>query len=41
MGGTYGGNAVACAAGVATIEAMEEEGIMANAQARATSRAPS
>ena len=31
MGGTYGGNAVACAAGVATIAAMEEEGMLANA----------
>ncbi|MFA4965562.1 MAG: aspartate aminotransferase family protein [Thermoleophilia bacterium] len=31
MGGTYGGNAVACAAGVATIAAMKEEGMLANA----------
>ena len=31
MGGTYGGNAVACAAGVATIEAMKEEGMLENA----------
>ena len=31
MGGTYGGNAVACAAGVATIDAMEEDGMLANA----------
>jgi len=31
MGGTYGGNAVACAAGVATMDAMEEEGMLANA----------
>ena len=31
MGGTYGGNAVACAAGVATMEAMEEDGMLANA----------
>lgn len=31
MGGTYGGNAVACAAGVATIAAMNEEGMLANA----------
>ena len=31
MGGTYGGNAVACAAGVATIEAMKEDGMLANA----------
>ena len=32
MGGTYGGNAVACAAGVATIEAMKEDGMLANAE---------
>jgi len=31
MGGTYGGNAVACAAGVATMDAMQEEGMLANA----------
>ena len=31
MGGTYGGNAVACAAGVATIEAMRDEGMLDNA----------
>ncbi len=31
MGGTYGGNAVACAAGVATIDAMREEGMLENA----------
>ncbi len=31
MGGTYGGNAVACAAGVATIEAMQEDGMLENA----------
>jgi 4-aminobutyrate aminotransferase len=31
MGGTYGGNAVACAAGVATIAAMKEDGMLANA----------
>ncbi len=30
MGGTYGGNAVACAAGVATIDAMRDEGMLAN-----------
>lgn len=30
-GGTYGGNAVACAAGVATIQAMKEEGMVENA----------
>ena len=28
MGGTYGGNAVACAAGVATIEALREDGML-------------
>jgi 4-aminobutyrate aminotransferase len=31
MGGTYGGNAVACAAGIATIDAMKEDGMLANA----------
>lgn len=31
MGGTYGGNAVACAAGVATLEAIESEGMLQNA----------
>lgn len=31
-GGTYGGNAVACAASVATIQAMRDEGMIANAQ---------
>ena len=31
MGGTYGGNAVACAAAVATIDTMREEGMLANA----------
>jgi 4-aminobutyrate aminotransferase len=31
MGGTFGGNAVACAAGVATIDAMREEDMLANA----------
>jgi 4-aminobutyrate aminotransferase len=30
-GGTYGGNAVACAAGVATIRAMKDEGMIENA----------
>jgi 4-aminobutyrate aminotransferase len=30
-GGTFGGNAVACAAGVATIQAMKEEGMVENA----------
>src|SRR5512141_825658 len=33
-GGTYGGNAVACAAGVATIQAMREEDMPANAAER-------
>jgi 4-aminobutyrate aminotransferase len=33
-GGTYGGNAVACAAAVATIQAMRDEGMVANAQER-------
>ena len=33
-GGTYGGNAVACAAGVATIQAMREERMIENAAER-------
>ncbi len=33
-GGTYGGNAVACAAGAATIQAMREEGMVENAAER-------
>jgi 4-aminobutyrate aminotransferase len=34
IGGTYGGNAVACAAGVATIRAMREENMLENANER-------
>jgi 4-aminobutyrate aminotransferase len=34
IGGTYGGNAVACAAGVATIKAMREEKMLENASER-------
>ena len=34
IGGTYGGNAVACAAGVATIRAMREEKMLENASER-------
>ncbi|MFC9893617.1 aspartate aminotransferase family protein [Nocardia sp. NPDC127579] len=34
QGGTYGGNAVACAAAVATLEVIESEGLVANADAR-------
>ncbi|WP_068328169.1 aspartate aminotransferase family protein [Janibacter terrae] len=34
QGGTYGGNAVACAAAVATLEAIEEEGLVANSAER-------
>ncbi len=33
-GGTYGGNAVACAAAVATIQAMKEEDMLGNARLR-------
>jgi 4-aminobutyrate aminotransferase len=33
-GGTYGGNPVACAAAVATIEAIQEEGLLENAASR-------
>jgi 4-aminobutyrate aminotransferase/(S)-3-amino-2-methylpropionate transaminase len=32
LGGTYGGNPVACAAALATIEAMEREGLLARAK---------
>jgi len=35
-GGTYGGNAVACAAAVATIRAIREEGMLENAIGRGT-----
>jgi 4-aminobutyrate aminotransferase len=35
-GGTYGGNAIACAAAVATIQAMRDEGMIENARARGT-----
>jgi 4-aminobutyrate aminotransferase len=35
-GGTFGGNAVACAAGVATIRAMREENMPGNARERGT-----
>ena len=31
IGGTYGGNAIACAAGVATIRAMRDENMLENA----------
>jgi 4-aminobutyrate aminotransferase len=33
-GGTFGGNAVACAAAVATIQAIQNDGMLENAQAR-------
>ncbi len=33
-GGTYGGNAVAAAAGIATIQTIRDEGLLENAQAR-------
>jgi 4-aminobutyrate aminotransferase len=35
-GGTYGGNALACAAGVATIQVMRDEKMLENAAARGT-----
>ena len=35
-GGTYGGNAVACAAAVATIQTIREEGLLENTQERGT-----
>ncbi|WP_039799355.1 aspartate aminotransferase family protein [Nocardia araoensis] len=34
QGGTYGGNAVACAAAIATLEVIESEGLVDNAAAR-------
>jgi 4-aminobutyrate aminotransferase len=34
QGGTYGGNAVACAAAIATLEVIQEEGLLQNAQER-------
>jgi 4-aminobutyrate aminotransferase len=34
QGGTYGGNAVACAAALATLDVIETEGLVANAAAR-------
>jgi len=33
-GGTYGGNVVACAAALATLDVIEQEGLVANARAR-------
>lgn len=36
QGGTYGGNAVACAAAVATIDILREEGVLDNVQQRGT-----
>ena len=38
VGGTYAGNAVACAAGVACAEVMQEENVLANVEARYVSR---
>mmetsp|Transcript_2595 Transcript_2595/g.7612 ORF Transcript_2595/g.7612 Transcript_2595/m.7612 type:complete len:423 (+) Transcript_2595:144-1412(+) len=34
MGGTYGGNAVACAAAIATLDVFEEEDVLGNVKAR-------
>ena len=34
MGGTYAGNAVACAAAVATADAIKEEKVLENVEAR-------
>ncbi|MEW5305852.1 MAG: hypothetical protein WDW36_008367 [Sanguina aurantia] len=36
MGGTYGGNAVVCAAAVATIDVLHEEDVLGNVNARGT-----
>jgi 4-aminobutyrate aminotransferase len=38
MGGTFAGNAVSCAAGVACAEVMQEEKILENVQARSELR---
>ena len=35
-GGTYGGNVVACAAALATLDVIEDEGLVANARTRGT-----
>jgi 4-aminobutyrate aminotransferase len=35
-GGTYGGNAIACAAGVATVQVIRDEDLLGNARARGT-----
>ena len=35
-GGTYGGNVVACAAANATLDVIEDEGLVANARERGT-----
>eukprot|EP00971_Amphidinium_carterae_P121012 2397386-Amphidinium_carterae.1 len=34
MGGTYGGNVVACAAALATLDVYEQEGVVENARLR-------
>jgi 4-aminobutyrate aminotransferase len=34
QGGTYGGNAVACAAALATLDVIQEEGLVENARVR-------
>jgi len=34
VGGTFGGNAVACAAAIATLDVFEQEGVLANTNAR-------
>jgi len=36
QGGTYGGNAVSCAAALATLDVIESEGLVANAEQRGT-----
>src|SRR5699024_2304709 len=36
QGGTYGGNAVACAAALATLDVIQDEGLVENAAARGT-----
>ena len=40
QGGTYGGNAVACAAALATLDVIQEEGLVENAAEQGAAAAP-
>ena len=40
LGGTYAGNAVACAAGCAVVDAIKEEGVLANVKERCALSSP-